>query len=255
MLNEFLQKLEFTDKEIAVYLCIQENGKLSAADVSRITKVNRTTVYSVSKELVKKGIIQEDISGTTTYYTALPPEDLRTLYVSEEKELEEKKTAIEKAILELQALPKSKNYSVPKIRFIEEDKLEDHLFKQTPVWFESAVRNGELSWWGFEDSSWINLYPEWIKFHWETAPKNLGAHLITDDHDFKNASDNKNVNPLRQIKLIDAKQGQFTANQAVLGDYVVFIMTKQKPYYMIEIHDSVMAHNLRETFKLLWDKI
>ena len=59
----------------------------------------------------------------------------------------------------------------------------------------------------------------------------------------------------RKIKFIDTKLHSFTANQAVLGDYIVFIMSNTKPYYMIEIHDRVMAHNLRQTFKLLWDNL
>lgn len=255
MLNEYLHQLGFTEKEIQVYLCILENGKLSPTAIARITKVNRTTVYSVSKELVKKGLVQEDLSGTTTYYSALPPEELRTLYKQQEAELKQKISATEAAIAELEALPKSKQYSVPKIRFIDEPHLKDFLFKQTLVWFESAINSKEMEWWGFEDSSWIKLYPDWVKFHWENAPKDLGAKFITDDHDLRVASEHKNIHPLRQVKFIEPSEHQFTANVAVLGDYVVMIMTKQQPYYMIEIHDSVMAHNFRLIFKTLWDKI
>lgn len=140
MLNQYLQQLGFSDKEIAVYLCVLENGKLSAAAVSRITKINRTTVYSVSKELIKKGIIHEDLGGTNRYYTALSTDELRNLYKSQEVDLEQKKTVIEEVIRELDALPKSKQYSVPKIRFIDELRMNDFLFKQLPVWIESAKK-------------------------------------------------------------------------------------------------------------------
>lgn len=251
MLNEYLKDLGFTEKEIAIYLCILENGKLSAAAVSRITKINRTTVYSVSKELIKKGLMEEDLGGANRYYIPLPVEGLKNLYKSEEEEIKKKKEAIENVIVELNALPKSKKYSVPKIKFVDEYQLKDYLFKQTPIWFESAKRTGEMNWWGFEDASWISLYPDWVKFHWETAPKDLGARFITDNLDFK---DKQNFNSNRQVKFIDSKLHKFTANQAVLGDYIVFIVTDRKPYYMIEICDSVMSHNLRETFKILWDK-
>jgi sugar-specific transcriptional regulator TrmB len=54
MINKLLQNLNFSDKEISVFLTIQESGKLSANDISRITKINRTTIYSVTKELIKK---------------------------------------------------------------------------------------------------------------------------------------------------------------------------------------------------------
>ena len=58
----------------------------------------------------------------------------------------------------------------------------------------------------------------------------------------------------RQIKYW-AKTNDFTATHAVLGNYVLFIVTKQHPYYMVETHDAVMAQNLRELFKGFWDKI
>jgi hypothetical protein len=53
---------------------------------------------------------------------------------------------------------------------------------------------------------------------------------------------------------LDDKMNEFTATQAVLGDYVIYAMTDEKPFYMIEIHDRVMAHNFRQVFKLLWEK-
>jgi len=40
-----------------------------------------------------------------------------------------------------------------------------------------------------------------------------------------------------------------------VGSYVIFIMTKQRPFYLVEIHDSVIAHNSRELFKTIWEKI
>ena len=87
MLEQYLTQLGFGEKEIAVYVCVVEHGKLSAAAVSRITKINRTTVYSVSKELIKKGVIQEDLGGTNRYYTALPIEELRELYKKRKQNL------------------------------------------------------------------------------------------------------------------------------------------------------------------------
>ncbi len=254
MLNEYLQQLGFTDKEIAVYLCIQENGKLSATDVSRIAKINRTTVYSVSKELIKKGIIIEDLGGTNRYYTALPPEELRTLYKSQEQELEQKKTAIEQAILELQALPRSKQYSVPKIRFIDEPQLADFLIKQLPIWIESARKIEDKNWWGFQDVTLLETYKEWVAYHWEIFPEDFGLRVFTNNKPTEKDIANKLSDDRRQTKYWD-KAVDFSATHVVLGDYVLFIVTNQHPHYMVETHDAVMAKNLREMFKGMWEKI
>lgn len=253
MLNEYLKQLGLSDKEIAVYLCILENGKISATSVANISQINRTTVYSVAKELVKKAIISEDLGGTTLYYTALPPDELKNLYKAQEEELKQKISIIEKIIPELEDLPKSKHYSVPKIRFIDEIHLNDFLYKQLPIWIDSA-KNGDKNWWGFQDTSMIEAYPEWFKYHWEIYPEDYGTRLMTNKKPAEKEFAKQIKDERRQIKYWD-KTIDFTATHAVLGDYVVFIVTRQHPYYMVETHDTVMAKNLRDMFKGLWGKL
>lgn len=255
MLNQYLEQLGFSDKEISIYLCVLENGKLSAAAVSRITKINRTTVYSVSKELINKGVIHEDLGGSSRYYTALALEEIRNLFKTEEEELKQKKKIIEKALKELEALPRSKQYSVPKIRFIDEIHLKDFLLKQLPVWIESAKKCDDHNWWGFQDTSFIDEYPEWFEYHWKIFPESYGTRLFTNkkqsEEDFAQKISNSER---RQIKYWD-KSVDFTATHAVLGDYVLFCVTNQNPHYLVETHDAVMAENLRQMFKGMWEKI
>lgn len=254
MINEILKSLGFSEKEIAVYICILEQGKVSAATVARITKINRTTVYSVSKELIKRGIIAEDLAGTQRYFTALPVETLQKAYTEEEQALKKKKEAIDGLMKELSTLPKSKHYSVPKIRFIDEFGISDFLIKQLPVWIESA-KTTDKNWWGFQDTSFIDEYPEWFKYHWEIFPADFGTRLFTN----KKPSEEKFAEHVkdtdrRQIKYWDVSE-EFTATHAVLGNYVLFCMTREHPHYLVEIHDSVMAENLRQMFKGMWEKM
>jgi predicted transcriptional regulator len=254
MLDQYLKQLGFSEKEIAIYLCIVEGGKLSASTVARITRVNRTTVYSVTKELIKKGVITEDLGGTNRYYTALPIEELRNLYKTEEKELQEKKIAIEHAIAEMESLPKGKKYSVPKIRFIDEIHLKDFLFKQLPTWIESA-KNGDHNWWGFQDASLLAEYPEWNEYHWKLFPKEYGTKLFTNKKSVEQEIAEKyGGDERRQVKYWNLEK-DFTATHAVLGDYIFFCITNEHPHYLVEIHDAVMADNLREMFKGMWNKI
>jgi predicted transcriptional regulator len=253
MLDQLLRQLGFGDKEIAIYLCILENGKLSAASVARITKINRTTVYSVAKELVAKGVIAEDVGGVNRYYTALPIEDLHGLYKKEENELKQKKVAIEQAIVELASVPKSKHYSVPKIRFIDERHLNDFLFKQLPVWIESAKGKSQ-NWWGFQDVSLLKEYEEWVTYLWKTMPDDYGMKMFTNKKsEEENLAQQLNIDR-REVKYWD-KSKDFTATHAVLGDYVLFCVTNQHPHYLVETHDAVMAENLRELFKGMWEEI
>lgn len=254
MLNQYLQQIGFSDKEISVYLCVLESGKLSAASISRITKINRTTIYSVVKELINKGLIQEDLGGVNRYYAAMPVEDLHNLYKTEEELLKNKKILVENAIQELSALPKSKKYSVPKIRFIDESHLNDFLYKRLPVWIDSA-KTGDKNWWGFQDSSFIEEYPDWFQYHWEVFPNDYGTRLFTNQKSSEEEfARHINNNERRQVKYWD-KSKDFTATHAVIGDYTLFCVTSTKPHYLVETHDSVMAENLREMFRGIWKGI
>lgn len=255
MIEEILKDIGLNEKEILVYLSILEHGRISNTAVSKMTKINRTTVYGVAKELIKKGIIEQIIGGLNTYYQALSVEELQLLYKKEEVELEKKKEKINLAIKELSLLPKSKKYSVPKIKFIEEYQLEDFLYKRLPTWIENTGSNEDY-WWGFQDSSVLEEYPEWSKYFWEKLPKNIGVRIVTNKKlpENKISKELSHLTTRRQVKYLD-KKSEFSASYQVIGNYVIFLVTSQHPHYLVEIHDSVMAENLRGIFKEMWNKL
>ena len=92
MLENNLKNLGLTDKETIVYLEVLKNGRVSPTDVAKATKINRTTVYSVAKELIKKGLFLEGLAGQAASLLAVQPQNLKFLIQKEEKQLEEKKT-------------------------------------------------------------------------------------------------------------------------------------------------------------------
>lgn len=248
MLQEILKQLAFTNKEIEVYLAILESGKVTPTDVAKLTGINRTTVYSVAKELIKRGVIAEDLGGETRYLVALPPQDLKAVIHKEEKILDEKKSLVDKAIGELKNYAKNTKYSVPKIVFKGENEIGAYLYKQSPMWNESGMKY-DGHWWGFQDSSFVRYYEEWIDWYWQTgSPKNMKLKLLSNEaaEDIK-----KKKYENRKIKLWK-NESDFTATTWVVGDYVVMIVTAQRPHYLVEIHDAVLAHNMREVFKGIW---
>lgn len=252
MIQELLKTLGFNTKEIMVYLCVLENGKITPATVARLTKINRTTVYAVAKELIKKGIITEDLGGPSSYLIALSVEDLRVLYTKEEKELHLKKKTIEQAIVELSALPKSKRYSVPKIRFIDEGSLEETLYKQSDTYDKSGL-DVDPTWWGFQDHSFIEEYNDWFNWYSSRLDPKISIKLITNIKEEKVSFQGKDASR-RQVKYWP-HGNNIHVTHAVLGDYVIMCVTNQHPHYLVEIRDPVMAENLRQIFKGIWKSL
>ncbi|MDP3993858.1 MAG: helix-turn-helix domain-containing protein [bacterium] len=250
MINDTLKNLGLGEKEISVYLAILQQGKITPAALSAMVGINRTTVYSVAKELSKKGLITEDLAGPGRYLIARPPSDLASLITQEERLLEGKRNLVNQAIGELADIAKQTNYALPKIIFVGEDELESHLYKQTPVWNESIMKRDGI-WWGFQDQTFVEYYEKWIDWYWEKgSPANMNLRLLSNEVAEKIK---KKKFERRKIRFWDQSKN-FTATTWVNGDYVAMIVTSQRPHYMMEIHDAVLAHNLREVFKGIWNK-
>ena len=252
MVEEILKKLDFNEKEIQIYLAVLGNGKITPSAVSKLTKINRTTVYSTTKELIKKGIIKEDLGGSVRSFVALPPKNLENLWEKEQKKLEEKKIDVMQAIRELGAFTQDTKYSVPKIVFVEEEGIEDHLYKQASVWNQSLKHRG-VEYWGFQDSSFVNHYEKWIDWYWTKEPSSDKIMLkLLSTEEAEQVKSTKYDN--RQIRFWD-KAKDITATTWVMGDYVTMIVTNKKPHYLVEIVDEHLAHNMRQMFKGIWQDV
>jgi sugar-specific transcriptional regulator TrmB len=242
MIEDSLKKLGLSDKETAVYLCVLKNGKITPAAVSRITGINRTTVYSVAKDLAEKRFIAQDLGSSNNFLVALPPEELAS-----------KKTAIDKTIAELKDYTKDKAYPLPKITFIAEESLEDYLYNQIYKWYES-MQKSDFTWWGFQDHTLVEHYQKWIDWQWrEAVPPKIQLKLLSNQSEVELKMKQKQYQQ-RQIKFWPG-QHQFTATTWVMGDYIVLVATKEKPFYLVETHDALLANNMRELFKGVWQGI
>lgn len=249
MLEKILKDLKLGDKEEKIYRLILERGKVAPSVISRLTHINRTTVYSCAKELKDRGLILEDIGGKTIYYTPARGEELEKVIKKEKEKFDEKISTIKKLQSELVSLPESKNYSIPKIRFIDEVDIESYLNESLSKWYES-MQKIDTTWWGFQDHTFVEKFEKWIDHSWKIAPKEIDLKLLTNGSDIEKKMKDKKYAERRNVRFFP--KSEFSATQWVMGDYIIFLITKEHPYYMIEIRDAVIAENTRELFKKLW---
>lgn len=251
MVNDILKQLGLNDKQISVYLAVLQQGKVTPANVAAFTRINRTTVYSVAKELIEKGFISEDLGSEHRYLVARPPQELHSLVQKEEREIQKKKQLVDQAIEQLRSFTKETKYAIPKIVFISEEEVENYLYKQTPKWDESIAKYDKL-WWGFQDKTFVKYYEGWIDWYWETGSRPDSELQLLSNESAEEIK--KKKFPSRRIKFW-SKSEDFTATVWILGDYLVMIVTATRPHYLVEIHDTVLAHNMREVFKGIWEEI
>ena len=251
MSKQALGKLGFSDKESGVYLALLQHGTMTPAEIAKLTRISRPTVYSVSKELVKKGVVIEDLGGSSRSLIAKQPEDLAILVNREQRALDLKKATVQSAIGELKKIAQSSKYSIPKIVFIPEEEIEGYLYKQTPAW-NTSIKETKTFYWGFQDPSLVGHYQEWIDWYWEQKDQAV-IRMITSKSNIEEQMATRNISN-RQIRYWPGAAA-FTAATWVMGDYITMINTKHHPFSLIEIHDAMMAENLRQLFSGIWKSL
>ena len=250
MWEKEFSKLGLNENEREVYLSVLKAGKIAPFRVARETGINRTTVYSIARKLAKLGLITEDLAGKGAYLCAEKPEALEEVYRREEEQIADKKRVAQKLAQELKNLSLGDKYSVPRIRFVEEEDLNDYLYKQFPRWMESAEQH-DATWWGYHDHSFTEHYGDWIKWSWKMGPRDQKVRFFVNAVDVEKMMSKKH--PARLIKPLSAKE-TFDSSLWVVGDYVLMTRSREKPHYLVEIHDSALARSQRQLFKNLWEK-
>lgn len=252
MLKENLLELGLNSTEIRVYLNIVERGRTSPSLISRDTGIKRTTVYAAAEELVQKRLIEEDVIGKTKRYLPRSVSSLKNYTKGLRKELDKKDVLIEKLLPELADLAQTRRYSVPKVRFIGPDDVEDFLYKQALVWMESMINTKETTWWGYQDDEYFKqkMNIDFIDWYWKKCPQQLDLKIFTDVAKGEQKALGKKDYPRRNIKIWRGEP--FSAGVWIMGEYVVHVITQNKEQYMVQIQDQVLAESQRVLFKKLW---
>lgn len=251
MIQNLLTQIGFSDKEIAVYMAILEHGRLSYTDLAKASGLNRTTTYSVARDLLSRGLLQEDFSSPVKVLVIASPEALMTTTAREEATLSEKKNLIKNVIEEIRSVPTAAGYVAPAITFIPEQRIAQYLKQRNDEWNASLVKT-DKTWWGFNDVDFIAIYgPAWLDWYWTKAPKGIVTKVFSNDRAAEREMQ-KHQPADRHIRFWQ-NDHVFTGCLWIVGEYIITTNVRQSPHYLIEMRDKTLAHNLRTVFSALWN--
>ena len=249
--ENLLESLGLSTSEIKLYKVVLSKQEIAPAELAKVTGIKRTTSYSIARGLVEKGLLVED--GTKRPRTFLPTrsEDIVRVIEDEKKKLLEKETLLQQLIAEVEKKEADSTYPVPKVRFIEEEKIDAFLHQRSGDWI-SNMREVDTVFWGFQDPTFLEQFSKWIDWFWKKAPEEVELKLLTNLTISEKSIAGKYER--RQTKFW-GEATNFQSTTWVIGDYVVILNTRKKPFYLIEIHDKLMAHDQREVFRNLWEMV
>ena len=256
MIEELFRKLGIQESEARVYLSLAELGKSPASLLAKKLEMPRSTVYSVLDSLVKRGVISVEQSQETTFFVASRPEGFRQMVKAEAAEnarrLSELESAAEELIPNLEPFFKNRNFSIPKLQFFEGTKsVRAMLYEYCREW-QKSIAGQDFTWWGYQDHHFVETYRDWLDYYWASMGPKEKIRLLSN----RSATERKLKDRVarRVIKVIPDRY-QFSSTVWVVGDYVITIMTRQKPHYAFQLKDSVFAANHRLTFQMMWDLV
>ncbi len=107
MFEKYLQEIGLNEKEAAIYLALLEVDNASVIDVSKKTKINRSTVYVVLEGLMKKGLASETQIGKKVHYQAESPERLETFVEQQKAVFEERSKRVKDIIPQIKGIQRA----------------------------------------------------------------------------------------------------------------------------------------------------
>ncbi len=243
-----LATLGMTGNEAKIYKVAIRARMATPAVLAKMTGIKRTTAYHIARVLAEKGLLVEDATKRPRTFSPASPKDIAFLVEREQKSFLARKQTLGALADELSRVAAQDTYPVPRIRFVEEEKLERFLYAETPKWYKSMLAV-DATWWGFQDHAFLEQFGKITEWYWKRAKEPIAVKLLSNESAAEKRFAGKY--PHRTIKFWKSAKN-FVTTKWVVGHYVVVVNTRRHPFYLVEIHDTTFANDEREVFKNLW---
>ena len=117
-MRQILKQLNFSNKEIDVYLAGLKLGKGSITELAKKSGIKRPTTYVILEKLKDLGLVSLSVQKKKKIFSIQNPEKLLKLLENEKEKIEEKQKELKNVLPKLKSLTK-KDTLVPTIRYYE----------------------------------------------------------------------------------------------------------------------------------------
>ncbi|OGI87254.1 hypothetical protein A2995_01065 [Candidatus Nomurabacteria bacterium RIFCSPLOWO2_01_FULL_33_24] len=251
MIEKILKQLNFSSKEIEVYLIITKIDQASVSLISKETNINRTTIYDILENLMSKGIVSKIKKSSKSFFYALPPSRLTDYLERERREynlkIDIQKERIEKIMPELISLQNLHSKNKPRVHFFSGEKgmreaYEDSLTAEGTI---RAYANVEEMHKGLP-----NFFPEYYK---RRTQANIHIKAIIPQNEISKSRVQKNSEEMRTTKFLPEEKMTFSPEINIYNDKVLLVSWRESMAIIIQSKELADFHKL--TYDLLWDNL
>lgn len=252
-MNDIIKALNLTENELKVYTAIYHNPKKSAAEISRILKMDKSSAYKATDSLRSKGLVKFDGWKKGVTYSATNPESLMNIIKSKEIEIKHQKEFVKNFIEKLR-----KENTEERLTFISIDKGKEGLmFRMT----ESLNSKEKLIRESFHHHS-ISKDPEYIEFinihAKERVKRKIHIRELQTENDRKGGIESfKEImtNLKSYLKQQRTLPQDFNDNNSfrIWDDTVNFVSYDEKgDFIVVTIKDKYIVTLMKSIYDYLW---
>jgi len=241
MLISTLQQIGLNEKQAKIYLACLELGETSIKEISKKSKVKRTTIYDFIDDMVNSGFIKQTIRGKKKIYIAADPDELKII-------IKKKEALLAQILPQLNSISNTIK-SRPKIWFY------NGIEGLKEVYADTLNYPGEILAIGGEDIvnevslDWILAYIR------KRVKKRISVRGIVAKTDLlKKEIIAKNKEQLRITKIIDPKKFPFPIEINIYGGKRVFFVSANEQAAVI-IEGVEIYKAMKSFFELAWDNL
>jgi len=241
-----LLQLEFSEKEILIYLSILQLVSSSIPGLAKETGLSRGTIYDLVEKLKDRGFIAEIKKGKKRRLVAESPTNkLYTLLDKKHEQLEKSKAIVENILPTLKAISASEDYK-PQIKVYEGDKgfrqVWDEIFSYEGKNFLSIARIETFT--AFAGEGFLD---EILK---RKVALGFSSRAINEDSPAALGLKTKDARENRETRLAP-KDFQFPSTEIIFGDKIAMFST-QKENIIVVIESKDFSETHRAYFEMLW---
>jgi sugar-specific transcriptional regulator TrmB len=242
--NILIESLGFSVKKTKVYLALLELGETEASAIAQKANLKRTTVYNILPELVADGLVSMTLRKGKKVFAIDSPSRLSEL-------VEEKKLAVEKILPDLSSM-QSLFFHKPKTTIHEGVQGFKEIYRD----FITSSSKGDtiLAYAGTRDH-FKYLPEEFVReYTKKRINKNIKLRLISGSSKLSEELQSGDAKSLRETKVTDSKDFDFSGETIVYGNKVAFISYREN-FLGVIIESKEISAMHRAAFNLLWEKL
>ncbi|MDB5259979.1 MAG: transcriptional regulator TrmB [Candidatus Nomurabacteria bacterium] len=248
-INSILEAIGLNNTETVILKSLLEHKLLRATEISRKTKLNRTTVYSAINNLIEKGLVTSMDEKKVLIFRSIEPHLLLD-YMERQKAVLSQNADYYKEILPEIESKRAQKHIFPKIQFFKgldgikqayEDTLDHNTQKQIRTF------TGADAIYNVADQEWVHYYL--------TKRRDMGikASVITTDTPGGHATKNKDKQFFRTTKIIPKEYSFDTEIIAYENKISLTSFSNEDPVAVI-IEDERISNTIKKIFEYVWNK-